>query len=105
MKHYLKSPKVKEDSKRLRAHLAKHGGEPSPEDLAEIPLLTEEELKQMRRAKEQLTIRLDTDILDWLKSKPGPYQTRLNGILRAVMEHQRRSERPAKAGSRQRRLK
>jgi len=43
----------------------------------------------MRPAKQQLTIRLDTDILDWLKSKRGPYQTRLNDILRAVMVRDR----------------
>lgn len=85
MRRYIKSAKFKRDSARLREHLRKHGGEPSPEDLAEIPPLTEEELNAMRPVKQQLTIRLDTDILDWLKSKRGPYQTRLNDILRAVM--------------------
>jgi uncharacterized protein (DUF4415 family) len=85
MRTYARSSKAKEDSERLREHLRKHGGEPTPADLAEIPALTEEELNAMRPVKQQLTIRLDTDILDWLKSKRGPYQTRLNDILRAVM--------------------
>ncbi len=89
IRRYTNSPKFKRDLKHLRAHLAKHGGEPSAEDLAEIPPLTEEELDSLRPAKQQLTIRLDTDILKWLKSKPGPYQTRLNHILRAVMKRQR----------------
>jgi uncharacterized protein (DUF4415 family) len=43
----------------------------------------------MRPVKEQLTIRIDADIVHWLKSKHGPYQTRLNAILRAVMTHER----------------
>ena len=86
---FIESPKMKRDSERLRQHLRKHGGEPSPEDLAEIPELTEEELNPMRPAKEQLTIRLDRDVLAWLKSKPGAYQTRLNDILRAVMMRDR----------------
>ena len=46
IRSYSKSPKLKRDSERLRQHLRKHGGEPSTEDLAEIPALTEEELKQ-----------------------------------------------------------
>ncbi len=86
---YLESAKYKQDLKRLRAHLRKHGGEPSANDLAAIPALTEEELARMRPLKEQLTIRLDADVVGWLKSKPGPYQTRLNNILRAVMARDR----------------
>lgn len=47
--------------------------------------------------KKQLTIRLDTDVLDWLKAHGRGYQTRINRILRVVMESQparpsRRSE-------------
>ena len=86
---YAKSPEAKAASKRLRAHLAKHRGEPSREDLAEIAELTDEELAALRPVKEQLSIRLDRDIIDWLKSQPGAYQTRLNNILRAVMIRQR----------------
>jgi uncharacterized protein (DUF4415 family) len=33
-----------------------------------------------------LTIRLDADMLDWLKSHGKGYQTRINRILRVVME-------------------
>jgi|GEM_PF-823842 len=39
-------------------------------------------------AKEQLTIRLDTDVLAWLKAQGRGYQTRINHILRVVMESQ-----------------
>ena len=37
-------------------------------------------------AKQQLTIRLDTDIVRWLKAHGRGYQTRINRILRAAME-------------------
>jgi uncharacterized protein (DUF4415 family) len=39
-------------------------------------------------AKKQLTIRLDKDVLDWLKRHGKGYQTRINRILRVVMESQ-----------------
>ena len=38
--------------------------------------------------KKQLTIRLDADVLDWLKAQGSGYQTRINRILRVVMESQ-----------------
>jgi uncharacterized protein (DUF4415 family) len=38
--------------------------------------------------KHQLTIRLDADVLHWLKSNGKGYQTRINMILRAAMESQ-----------------
>ena len=36
--------------------------------------------------KTQLTIRLDADVLAWLKADGRGYQTRINRILRVVME-------------------
>ncbi len=39
-------------------------------------------------AKQQLTIRLDVDVLNWLKANGTGYQTRINRILRAAMESQ-----------------
>jgi len=39
-------------------------------------------------SKRQLTIRLDEDVLSWLKSQGRGYQTRINRILRAAMESQ-----------------
>ena len=38
--------------------------------------------------KKQLTIRLDADVLEWLKADGRGYQTRINHILRIVMESQ-----------------
>ena len=39
-------------------------------------------------AKKQLTIRLDEDVLHWLKRHGKGYQTRINRILRVVMQSQ-----------------
>ncbi len=44
-------------------------------------------------AKKQLTIRLDEDVLAWLKRHGKGYQTRINRILRVVMESQPRTAR------------
>jgi uncharacterized protein (DUF4415 family)/uncharacterized DUF497 family protein len=39
-----------------------------------------------RPLKKAISIRLDADVLTWIQSKGGPYQTRINAILRQVME-------------------
>ena len=39
--------------------------------------------------KQQLTIRLDTDVLAWLKDQGKGYQSRINAILRAYYEAHR----------------
>ena len=44
--------------------------------------------------KKQVTVRLDRDVLAWLKAQGRGYQTRINAILRAYYEaHQSRSAR------------
>jgi uncharacterized protein (DUF4415 family) len=35
--------------------------------------------------KQQITARLDADVLDWLKSQGKGYQSRINAILRREM--------------------
>jgi uncharacterized protein (DUF4415 family) len=39
-------------------------------------------------AKQQLTIRLDADVLAWLKTQGPGYQTRISRILRTAKESQ-----------------
>ena len=86
IRRYVKSPKLERDSKRLEAHLRKHGGDPSREDLKEMPSLSRTELARMYRpVKQSVHVRIDADVIAWLKSKDGPYQTRMNRILRNVM--------------------
>lgn len=41
--------------------------------------------KFYRPVKQQLTVRIDADVLEWLKSQGSGYQSRLNNILRAAM--------------------
>jgi uncharacterized protein (DUF4415 family) len=41
--------------------------------------------KFYRPIKEPVTIRLDADVLDWLKSGGPGYQTRINILLREAM--------------------
>jgi uncharacterized protein (DUF4415 family) len=41
------------------------------------------------RSKERVTVRLDPDIVDWLKAQGKGYQTRINAILRAYVEAQK----------------
>lgn len=45
----------------------------------------------MPRAKEQISIRLDRDVLEHFRRYPR-YQTRINAILRAAMEHEKKSK-------------
>ncbi len=63
-------------------------------DYSDIPPLDRTFLKKATTpwppAKRQLTIRLDADVLDWLKGQGKGYQTRINHILRVVMESQPR---------------
>jgi uncharacterized protein (DUF4415 family) len=45
--------------------------------------------------KVSISIRLDADLLEWLKSRHSPYQTLINGILRNYMEYQKDKEQKA----------
>lgn len=62
----------------------------APIDYSDIPPLGDEFFAKARTpwppAKKQLTVRLDADVLDWLKAQGKGYQTRINRILRAAME-------------------
>ena len=44
--------------------------------------------KFYRPVKERVTLRLDADVLDWLKKDGKGYQSRINKLLRTAMEHQ-----------------
>ena len=63
-------------------------------DFSDTPELTPEMFARavVRRGlkpaprKEQLTIRLDGDVLEWYKKQGPGYQTRINALLRAYMQ-------------------
>jgi uncharacterized protein (DUF4415 family) len=62
----------------------------TPIDYSDIPPLGDDFFAKATAAwppaKHQLTIRLDADVLDWLRANGRGYQTRINRILRAAME-------------------
>ena len=59
-------------------------------DYSEIPELDEAFFRDARvvvpPAKKQLTIRVDADVLDWMKGQGKGYQSRINAVLRAYYE-------------------
>jgi len=72
--------------------LARVAARPDSEiDLSEIPPLTESFWKNAvrnpfyRPVKQQLTVRLDADVVAWLRDQGRGYQTRLNRVLREAM--------------------
>ena len=60
-------------------------------DLSDIPATSAKDWKGAVRGhfyrpiKQQLTVRIDADVLHWLKRQGTGYQSRLNAILRAAM--------------------
>jgi uncharacterized protein (DUF4415 family) len=63
----------------------------APIDYSDAPPLDEEFWSRAvrnpfyRPTKAQLTVRVDNDVLAWLKGKGRGYQTRINAILRQAM--------------------
>lgn len=51
------------------------------------------------RHKTQLTLRLDSDVVEWFKQQGHGYQTRMNALLRAYMEESKAQATRAKASS------
>ena len=82
------SKKSETDWKRL------HAMKDEDIDLSDIPAITPEmfaravvrrNLKPVAR-KEQLTLRVDSDVVKWYRRQGRGYQTRINSLLRAYME-------------------
>ncbi len=78
----------------------------SQTDWARVDALTEEELEAsidhdeegeidwstvqvgIPGPKQQLTVRFDTDVVEWFKAQGAGYQTRMNAVLRSFVEAQ-----------------
>ncbi len=76
----------------VQRELAALRGQPESNiDFSDIPESTSSDWKNSARAmfyrpvKQQLTVRIDADVVEWLKSQGSGYQTRLNQILRGAM--------------------
>jgi uncharacterized protein (DUF4415 family) len=65
-------------------------------DFSDTPELTDEQIKRLKPShyrnmanykpiKRTVNVRLDADVIDWLKSEGQGYQTRMNAILRREM--------------------
>jgi uncharacterized protein (DUF4415 family) len=75
-------------------------GDDSDIDYSDIPRLTAEQFASMVRLrdvrrKQAVSVRLDPDVLDWLRSKGEGHLTRINDILTNLMEAERRSRKTA----------
>jgi len=81
-------PLTAEQKKRLKALAAKPDSEI---DYSDIPPLTEEFWKNAvrnpfyRATKTSTTVRIDSDVLHWLRAQGKGYQSRINSILRREM--------------------
>jgi uncharacterized protein (DUF4415 family) len=80
-----------------RLAVAQAAGDDLPEEEYEdIPRLTDEQLTRMVRFRDvrrkvPVSVRLDPQVLDWLKSKGEGHLTRINDILMNLMEAERQS--------------
>jgi uncharacterized protein (DUF4415 family) len=65
-------------------------------DTSGIPALDQDFFKsaylRMPSKKASITVRLDSDVLDWFRKQGKGYQTRINAVLRTYMEghHERK---------------
>jgi len=65
-------------------------GDDSGIDYSDIPPLTNEQLAQFRRTPKVLVAaRIDREVYDWLLQYGKGYSTRINSILRTVMDRTR----------------
>lgn len=76
----------------LRRELAALNSKPESEiDFSDIPEQTARDWRGAvrgrfyRPVKQQLTVRIDADVVEWLRSEGAGYQSRLNSILRQAM--------------------
>ena len=78
-------------------------------DLSDIPEITEEQFRRgvrglfYRPLKKPVTIRLDVDIIEWLKRGGRGYQTKANALLRREMIRSLDRKSPASARKSRRR--
>jgi uncharacterized protein (DUF4415 family) len=84
----------KERQSLLRIAASQRTADDSDINYSDIPPLTEEQLSRMVslrefRRKIPVSVRLDREVVDWLKSKGEGHLTRINDILLNLMEAER----------------
>lgn len=80
-----------------RASSRQAAGDESRANLRDIPRLTDAQLAKMVRLRDvrrkvAVSVRLDPQILNWLKSKGKGHLTRINDILTNLMEAERQNK-------------
>jgi len=84
---------TKEQRRDIRAIAAKKDEEIDFSDIPPVLDWSGAEIgKFYRPAKKPVTIRLDSDVIAWLKSEGRGYQTRANQLLRHAMTHLRKGK-------------
>jgi len=76
----------------IRKELAALAAKPENDiDFSDLPATAKQDWrgavrgKFYRPVKQQLTVRIDADVVEWLKEEGKGYQSRMNDILRAAM--------------------
>jgi uncharacterized protein (DUF4415 family) len=92
VKHSVDLENLSPLTKKQRITLAALNARPDSEiDYSDIPPLTEEFFKYAvrdkfyRPTKTSTTVRIDSDVLAWLRAQGKGYQSRINAILRRKM--------------------
>ena len=84
----------------MRAIAAKRDGGIDFSDVPEVLDWSGAEIgKFYRPMKKPVTMRLDADVLAWLKSGGRGYQTKVNWLLRHAMVHSRRQGSTSEGGA------
>ena len=87
---FSRPPSKKQKAALSRIAKQQAAGDDSDIDYSDIPPLTDRQLAQFRRTPKVLVAaRIDREVYDWLLGYGGGYSTRINSILRAVMERAR----------------
>jgi uncharacterized protein (DUF4415 family) len=96
-------PEAKTDWQRVDALTDEDIGEAVTTDVDAAPIADEawfNAAKLVMPRKERITIGIDADVLAWFRHFGRGYQTRMNAVLRAFMEHQQRQQAAATNRSR-----
>lgn len=83
------SNKLSEQSRLELAALAAHPDDVDTSDIQETQAADWQGATRgrfYRPVKQQVTVRIDADVIDWLKQQGKGYQSRLNSILRQAMQ-------------------
>jgi uncharacterized protein (DUF4415 family) len=92
----IKNRKLTEKQRRVLRNVAARqaAGDDSNINFDDIPRLTKAQLASLVRAREvrrkvPVSVRLDSRVIDWLRSKGSGHLTRINDILTRLMEAER----------------